>query len=279
MDQNKQRGKTYKKLLFRQFWREQLIEVIQDGPYRTLRFDSHLVQSRILESDPDQLILHYAQHMIASLLFVSAPPQNILMIGLGGGSIVRFFLRHYPNCQLQVVEYNACIPSLAEEFFFLPTENSRLTITIADGAEYIATTDPIPGGYDLILVDAFDNAGMAQSVYSGYFFKAAKRLLATNGVMALNMTRGEQAFFERTVESLRRCFSDSLLRLPVDKTNNEIIIACQRSQAWGDWSQPKQRAKVLSKQFSIDLTGFLEQIMPTGKNFWSRWLGKESEKN
>jgi spermidine synthase len=266
-------GPTKKKLLYRQFWQGQLIEVIQEGPFRSLRFDSHLVQSRMLESDPDKLVLNYARHMTACLLFLGSPPKQILMIGLGGGSIVRFLLKYYPKCHIQVVEFNECIPRLARNYFLLPKQSANLSITIDDGYKYVATSQPIPGGYDLILVDAFDHTGMAQSVYSGDFFRGAKRLLAPDGIMALNMTKGEKAFFERGVDMLRGCFNNSLLRLPVDKTNNEIIITCNKPQAWGDFSQPKKRAKQLSKLFGIDLQDFLDQIMPTGNNFWNRWLG------
>ncbi|MBF0381044.1 MAG: fused MFS/spermidine synthase [Magnetococcales bacterium] len=265
-------GPAKKKLLYRQFWQGQLIEVIQEGPFRSLRFDSHLVQSRMLESDPDKLVLNYARHMTACLMFLAEPPKNILMIGLGGGSIVRFFLKYYPDCQIKVVEFNECIPRLARKYFLLPKESAKLSISIDDGTRYVETTKPIPGGYDLILVDAFDNTGMAQTVYTGNFFKSAKVLLSANGLMALNMTKGEKAFFERGVDMLRDCFNGSLLRLPVDKTNNEIIIVSNKPQTWGDFSQPKKRAKQLSKLFDIDLKEFLDQIMPTGNNFWNRWL-------
>lgn len=262
---------TQKKLLFRQFWQGQLIEVIQEGPYRSLRFDNRLVQSRMLEEEPDQLVLQYTQHMVTSLLFLPEPPQRILMIGLGAGSLVRFFLRHYGQCQIHVIENNEAIPPVAREYFHLPLEDPRLTVTMADGAEYIATAKPIPGGYDLILVDAFDHRGMSESVYSNLFFKAAKALMADTGVMAINMTRGETAFFEHSVELLRRCFTYGLLRLSVYKTNNEVIIACRQPKAWGDWSRPKVLAGELSQRFGITLDLFLEQMVPTGQGFWGRW--------
>ncbi|MBF0453444.1 MAG: spermidine synthase [Magnetococcales bacterium] len=274
MVQTFQSDPAEKKLLFRQFWRGLLIEVIKEGPYRSLRFDSHLVQSRVLESQPGKLILNYAQHMIASLLFLPHPPKRILMIGLGGGSLARFFLDHFPDCHIDVVEYNEAIPPLAQDYFFLP-KDPRLSIIIADGANYMATTQPKQGGYELILVDAFDHAGMSQSVYSGLFFKAAKGLMAEKGVMAVNMTRGEQLFFDRSVEILRGCFPDGLLRLPVNRTNNEIVLACRQAQAWGDWSRPKAQAEILSKQFDMDMGGFLDQIMPTGNTFWSRWSNRK----
>ncbi|MBF0194500.1 MAG: fused MFS/spermidine synthase [Magnetococcales bacterium] len=271
-------GPTKKKLLYRQFWQGQLIEVIQEGPFRSLRFDSHLVQSRMLDSDPDKLVLNYARHMTSCLMFLEEPPKHILMIGLGGGSIVRFLLKHYPKCHIQVVEYNECIPRLARNYFLLPKQNDNLSIAIADGTKYILESKPKHGGYDLILVDAFDHSGMAQSVYARDFFSGAKRLLSANGVMALNMAKGEKAFFDRGIEMLRICFKDSLLRLPVDKTNNEIIIACNKPQSWGDYSQPKKRAKQLSKLFDIDLQDFLDQIIPTGNNFWNRWLRNDKQK-
>lgn len=262
-----------KKLLFRQFWRGQLIEVIREGPYRSLRFDSHLVQSRMLEDDPDRLVLNYSRHIIASLLFLPQPPQNILMIGLGAGSLVRFFLKHCPAARITVVEYNECIPPLAHKFFAMP-KDPRVTIVIDDGARYIVNAKPDQESYDLIIVDAFDQSGMAQSVYSDIFFSAAKQLLSHNGVMTVNMTKGNHQFFDYALEMLSNCFAEGLLRLNVDQTNNEIVFACQQQQAWGDWSQPKQRAKELSKRFDINLLAFLEQIIPTGKTFWNRWSSR-----
>ncbi|MBF0447414.1 MAG: fused MFS/spermidine synthase [Magnetococcales bacterium] len=277
MDQKNPAPPAQKKLLFRTFWRGQLIEVIKEGSYRSLRFDSHLVQTRVLEDNPDHLVLKYSQHMVASLVFLPDEPRRILMIGLGGGSLARFFLRQYPHCRIDVVEYNESIPALAHDYFFLP-KDPRLSIIIADGAQYVATVKPNPVGYDLILVDAFDQSGMAASVYSKLFFKRAKKLLSQSGLMVLNMTRGRPLFFDQTMEILRKIFPAGLLRLPVDQTNNEIVIACQQEKAGEDWSKLKKRAVMLSESLEMDLINFFEQTMPIGKSFWSRWLGSRHSK-
>ncbi|HEY0720688.1 MAG TPA: spermidine synthase, partial [Gammaproteobacteria bacterium] len=70
------------------------IEVVDDMLHRSLHFGTEPKQSSMLLSDPLALVLSYTRAMTTALLFV---PQvrRVLLIGLGGGSLAKFFLHHF----------------------------------------------------------------------------------------------------------------------------------------------------------------------------------------
>ena len=71
----------------------QLIEVFDDGKSRSLHFGTPARQSSMALDAPDRLQLPYTQAMMAFLLF-QPQPEAVLMVGLGGGSMAKFLLRH-----------------------------------------------------------------------------------------------------------------------------------------------------------------------------------------
>ena len=259
------------RILHSHLWRGQVVEVLEWGGRRLLRFDNHCVQSRMDLDDPIRLELPYSRHMMACLLLLDTP-HRILMVGLGGGSLVKFLLHYFPACQTEVVECHGGILSLAREFFLLPT-TKRLQVHIADGAEFIRQAVPPQGGYDLILVDAFDHRGMARSVYAQAFFAGIRRLLAPEGVMAVNLTRGEHELYKQMLGIIENHFSQSILRLPVKHSQNEIVFGCNRVKAWGDWTQPLLRAQRLPAGMALEFSDFLLRMSQPDPSGWRRWLG------
>ena len=70
---------------------------------RALHFSLSEIQSRMRMDDPDGLDLAYTQRMMGFLLW-QPRPASIALIGLGGGSLVKFCHRHLPDSTLQVAE-------------------------------------------------------------------------------------------------------------------------------------------------------------------------------
>lgn len=74
----------------------------EDGDSVTLQFQIGEVQSEMLASDPDFLVLSYTRKMMAFMLFNSEPkrinsePKRIAVIGLGGGSMPKWCYRQLP---------------------------------------------------------------------------------------------------------------------------------------------------------------------------------------
>src|SRR5882757_8763181 len=69
--------------------------IYQDGDSVTLQFQIGEIQSEMLASDPNFLVLSYTRTMMAFLLFHEAP-ERIAMIGLGGGSLPTWCYQQLP---------------------------------------------------------------------------------------------------------------------------------------------------------------------------------------
>ena len=152
------------------------------GNRRTLEFQPGDIQSEMLLSRPDALVLDYARAMMCFTLFVPEP-RHILMVGLGGGSLVKFCHRHLPRTRITVLEISAEVIALREQFH-VPPDDARLRIVHADAAGYIAAA---PASADVILVDGFDAAGMPQALGSASFYGACRRALRDGGVLVANL--------------------------------------------------------------------------------------------
>jgi spermidine synthase len=66
--------------------------VHEDGDTMSLHFDISSIQSRMCMADPNALELEYTRAMMGFLLFVPQP-RELLIIGLGGGSLAKYCRR------------------------------------------------------------------------------------------------------------------------------------------------------------------------------------------
>src|SRR4026207_357979 len=101
---------------------------------RTLHVGGEAIQSAMRLADPLALALDYTRCMMAFLLFHPAP-REALMIGLGGGSLPKFFHKHLKKTRVRVVELDAAVVAAARQHFALPADDERLAVEIGDGAQ------------------------------------------------------------------------------------------------------------------------------------------------
>ena len=100
--------------------------------------------------------------MMAFLLF-RPRPRHVLMIGLGGGSLLKYCRRHLPTTRFTAIEIDANVIALRSHFQ-IPPDGSGLCVIHADGARYVAELAGSDERADVLLVDAYDRSGIAQSV-------------------------------------------------------------------------------------------------------------------
>ncbi|MBF0184613.1 MAG: methyltransferase domain-containing protein [Magnetococcales bacterium] len=266
-------------IVLRKTWQDRQLLVIDEAGYRSLYFDNHLTQSRMDLQHPLWLILPYTRHMLAALLY-NPQPQQVLMIGLGGGSLAKFLLHAFPSCRIDAIDANPLIPAIAQHLFFLPSD-PRLTMHCADGAEMILTLATQKRQFDLILIDAFDHDGMSPSIYADSFLVALQRLLTENGVVAFNLNRAETSHHRRVSEQISHRFSAVITRLPVAApSRNEIIFCCRqpiteqnsarlrhKAEEWKDHQPPLLFDDFLQRMTAVQPTArlpWLERI----QQFW-----------
>src|SRR5438874_800587 len=127
------------------------IAVTDSRGLRTLYVGGEAIQSAMRIDDPHALALDYTRCMMAFLL-LHPEPREALMIGLGGGSLPKFFHRQLRSTKVRVVELDARVLAAARAHFALPPDDERLLVEIGDGAEAL-----YPECCDLLVVDAFDD--------------------------------------------------------------------------------------------------------------------------
>ena len=111
------------------------IVVYQQGDRRILTFGNEIGQSSVSLANPARLEYSYTQAMFLAPLLVPEL-RTALVLGTGGGSLVRALRAGFPGCFVTAVEGRAEVVRVARDWLYLP-EESRTTIVIADAAPQV----------------------------------------------------------------------------------------------------------------------------------------------
>lgn len=197
-----------------------------EGDRRTLEFTPGDIQSEMLLSRPDALVLEYTRAMMCFALFAPRP-RHIVMVGLGGGSLAKFCHRHFPGARITVLEIRADVIALRDAFC-LPPDDARLRVLHCDAADYLAAT---PGDADVLLVDGFDSRGLPPALTSSDFYGACRRALRPGGVLVANIFTYDPDYVT-ALQRLDAAFERRMAWFNRIAGNNRILFAV-RPQAPG----------------------------------------------
>jgi spermidine synthase len=193
---------------------------LAESPTATsLRFAGDQIQSQMWKHAPEALALDYTQTMMGFVLFQLAPAR-IGMIGLGGGSLVKFCHRNLPASAIEVVENSPQVLDL-RQIFHVPPDDERLRVHLADGADHIACAR---ADYDVLLLDAYDRVGIPPRLATLQFYLHCRRALRPNGLLVANIAHG-QAQTVDPIERIRAVFGDSMLAVRDPEGCNDIVFA------------------------------------------------------
>lgn len=169
------------------------IRIRRDGNVRSLMFvrdnGQEVIESQLDLRQPHRLMLEYTRYMF--LNYALRPnPQRVLIVGLGGGSMVHFLARHDPQVKVDVVEIDPVVVQLAAEYFGVRSQGNVQIIT-ADAFRYLAES---PVQYDVIYMDAFlkpsaetDSTGVPLKLKQVQFYKSLQRNLKPDGLVVFNL--------------------------------------------------------------------------------------------
>ncbi len=243
--------------------------VAESGLVRSLYFGKRSVQSSMFIDFPDDLVLYYSRAIMSALIF-NRYPKRALIIGLGGGSLVKFLLRACPDCRITVVELRQKVIELAHEYFSLPENHANLQIINADGWQYIMDRrieESSP--FDLIFVDAYDDSGLATAVEGIDFMTKCKQCLSRDGVLAYNLWTGPNGNFPRCRDMLDRVFDGSVLQLVLPgKKGHALVFAFQKMAILRNLKKLRKTARQLRSDFHIDFAKFLDTIRQQNNRFF-----------
>lgn len=186
---------------------------------KALHFSLGEMQSRMQIEDPHALDLEYTRTMMGFLLFDPAP-REIVMVGLGGGSLAKFCHRYLPGSRIQVVEINPHVIGLRDEFH-VPPDDERFSVVHGDGARFVRDRAT---RCDVLMVDGFDSDGQPSRLCSQRFYDDCHDLLQPDGMLVVNLHCGH-ARFDIFLDRIRRSFDDAVLVVDGVDLGNSIVLA------------------------------------------------------
>ena len=238
------------------------------GNIRSLHLGTPTIQSSMNIHNPSELVLSYSRAMMGWMLFADDVPQNILQIGLGGGSFARWIDSYLPHTKQTAIDINPQVIAVARSLFELPHEGENFEIIEADGAEYIKV---FRHNTDVILVDGFDGEQIIDALVEEPFFQDCRNALSPDGVFVTNWWGGDQRY-QRFVERLLNIFDGRVLELPAESHGNVAVMAFQSSTKEQNLDNLKKRAEKLSEKYGLDFKRMLADLKANnqnnGKNFY-----------
>ncbi len=224
---------------------------ITDGDFfRTLYFGNRDKQSCMLLGQPHILTLKYTQVMASALMF-KRHPERVLVLGLGGGSLPKFFLHACPQARVEVVENRPAVIRLAHEFFQVPRDHPRLRVIQDDGEAFVGK---LAGdkAYDMMFVDIFDSTGPASALSREDFLSACYGHLSEDGVLCLNLWNRTVDDFEQRFRRLGQLFPVRPLKLVLERVNSNVLVFVLRDPArLADLAGLRPRALALQQELGI----------------------------
>ena len=235
--------------------------VSEERGVRHLHVGGEAIQSAMRLEDPFLLELDYTRCMMAFLLF-HPDPRRCLMIGLGGGSIAKFFHRRLPALRTHCVEYDDRVIETARALFHVPRNDARLRIEHGDGVEALA-----PECCDLLVVDGFEDETTPSALVSQAFFDAAWGALEDRGVLVMNAMDDDRNF-DRNLQRLERAFGGAVLAFHALRDPNIVVLGIKGGPARLEWRELRRRAEGLEKRLGLPFPRYVERLR--AMNRWTR---------
>jgi len=232
------------------------IVVRKQGNVRSLIFlhddGTEALESEQDLSQPHRLLLHYSHYMFTSYLF-RPKPQQVLLVGLGGGSMVHFLKHHDPELRVDVVEIDPTIIRIADVYFGVRS-GGKVKILLQDAFKHLTTTKE---SYDVIYMDAFlkpsgetDTSGVPLRLKTVRFLKDVQKRLKPDGLVVFNVHVYDDT--KETLATIREAFPQVYVFQVSQRLSLVVVgsLAKERTKL----SDLRLRAKELDRRFQTNFS-------------------------
>ena len=186
------------------------VTVYQRQQQRFLTFGNAVEQSVIDLARPHRLEHVYTQAMMLGVA-LSADAANTLLLGLGGGSLVRALRKITPHMRIDAVEQSAAVIQAARDWFELD-EDSYLQLHCGDAEAFVQVDQ---AHYDLLMLDLYLAEGVHPAQTEIDFLQRCHDRLSDNGILLANHWCSEFRDSQRAHEAMRAVFDERALYLQV----------------------------------------------------------------
>jgi spermidine synthase len=210
-------------------------------------------------------VFPYAK-MVLSSLMVQDNPQRILILGLGGGTLIHTFNQLFPAAEIISIEIDEAVVRVAKDYFDF-VEDARNKVERIDGRVYVKRAGLRGEKFDLVILDAFNGEYIPEHLMSQEFLEEVKLLLPERGVVVAN-TFSTSRLYDAESATYASVFGE-LYNIRQFGTGNRVLIASM--QPLPDLATLQARAEAIKPRllrFDMDATEF-PLLMDTEQD-WNR---------
>lgn len=213
---------------------------------------SSFAQSVISLADPHAIYMTYAKCAL-SALGLHEKPKRALFVGLGAGSMPRFFANAFPDCAVDVAEIDEKVVEVARRYFFLG-DFPNMQVTVADGRIFLRRASE---KYDIVFLDAYRDEMIPFHLMTRDFLDELKGKLAPGAVVVSNLAIKDDAQLYPWVLRTYQVSFPTLLETHVPGSINRILVCLQeKSAATPDDLALKARALGEKVAFGFDVASY-----------------------
>lgn len=177
-------------------------QVVENAAWRTLVFERNQQSSMALD-DPFETDIEYVEYFHLAMA-VKPHAARTLVIGLGGGTVVKRMWRDYPRMSIDAVEIDEEIVEVAHDLFALPVDE-RIRVVVGDGRVFLQSSIDT---YDIVIVDAFDDDRIPRHLTTEEFMREVRDHLTPDGAAVWNVIGALAGQNSKLFRSLYRTVSN-----------------------------------------------------------------------
>lgn len=110
--------------------------------------------------------------------------QTILVLGIGGGTVIELLARRYPNATITAVDIDETMIDIAKRYF-RSDSIANLRVICGDAKEFVQSCSR----YDLVIVDLFIGPKIPEFVSSLPFLENLHAIIKSDGHCCINYLR------------------------------------------------------------------------------------------
>jgi len=115
---------------------------------------------------------------------VKIHPQEVLILGLGGGSLINLLLNKWPNVIIEAVEIDPQMIKISQDYFGVSQQ--KAIVILGDAIKVVKTSKFKNRLFELIFVDLFLGEKYPKEAESDDFISSLKKLVEKDGIIIFN---------------------------------------------------------------------------------------------
>ena len=211
---------------------------------------------------PMFMLQHPLSHYCPPLAFSRSyeKKQDVLVLGMGGGTIPMFLSKRYPFMRVDVVEPDAVHARVSRHYLGF-RENPKLKLFVQDPAEFIRrnSAEPTRPRYDMIFMDIADARGyIPEHLTRLEFLSTLRESMGDRGVVACAIPTLSIPALSKVVSAWRNTFEGrAVLLLHCGTEPHSILLAFQDA---GKQGHPQLGNEISHKDYKDLVDAFLSHF-------------------